>query len=73
MLSPTGLGQSMAQVGGCVGLAYYFPDKTALASGIAVSGAGFGSFVHPALAQLLIGEEGRFRQKCTSTNADVKV
>ncbi|GFS11393.1 monocarboxylate transporter 12 [Elysia marginata] len=30
-----GLGQSLSQVGGCVALAYYFPDKTALASGIA--------------------------------------
>ncbi|KAK3770330.1 hypothetical protein RRG08_029983 [Elysia crispata] len=55
-LTLAGLGQGLSHIGGCVGLAYYFPDKTALASGIAVSGGGAGNFVHPALTQLLIEE-----------------
>ncbi|GFN96689.1 monocarboxylate transporter [Plakobranchus ocellatus] len=53
-LSIVGLGQSMAQVGGSVGLAYYFPTKTVFASGIALSGNGLGSFLHPALLQVLL-------------------
>ncbi|KAK3763574.1 hypothetical protein RRG08_056998 [Elysia crispata] len=53
-LSIVGFGQSLAQVGGSVGLAYYFPSRTVFATGIALSGNGFGSFTHPALLQLLL-------------------
>ncbi|GFN97325.1 monocarboxylate transporter 12 [Plakobranchus ocellatus] len=55
-LTISGLGQSLAQVGGNMGLAFYFPTKTALASGIAITGCGLGNFVHPALFQLLVEE-----------------
>lgn len=53
-LSIVGFGQSLAQVGGSVGVAYYFPTRTVFASGIALSGNGFGSFIHPALLQVLL-------------------
>ena len=58
LLSPyfPGFGQSLAQVGSTVGLAYYFPTSTVFAAGIALSGNGFASFIHPALLQILLGK-----------------
>ncbi|GFR65270.1 monocarboxylate transporter 12 [Elysia marginata] len=70
-LSIVGFGQSLAQVGGSVGLAYYFPTRTVFASGIALSGNGFGSFIHPALLQVLLGLLLGVSSFCDSSFSDV--
>ncbi|XP_067670608.1 monocarboxylate transporter 12-B-like [Haliotis asinina] len=49
-----GLAQAFAQVGSLVVIGYYFPEDTALASGIAVCGTALGIFVHPPLIQMFI-------------------
>ena len=52
----TGFGMSMGYVTSLVTVAFYFEKKRALATGIAVSGSGFGTFAFAPLFEFLIQE-----------------
>ncbi|KAH3879322.1 monocarboxylate transporter 12-like [Dreissena polymorpha] len=54
----TGLGMSMGYVTSLVMVAFYFEDRRAMATGLAVCGSGIGTFVFAPLTEFLIGLYG---------------
>ena len=52
--STTGFGFGLIYLPAVVAVGYYFESKRALATGIAVCGSGFGTFVFPPLVNILI-------------------
>ncbi|KAK7469807.1 hypothetical protein BaRGS_00036184 [Batillaria attramentaria] len=52
-LTLVGVGRSLGMIGSVMILAYYFPDRTNIVTGVSLAGAGLGMFIHPPLFAFL--------------------
>ncbi|KAK7475246.1 hypothetical protein BaRGS_00033477 [Batillaria attramentaria] len=52
-LTLVGVGRSLGMIGSMMILAYYFPDRTNIVTGVSLAGAGLGMFIHPPLFAFL--------------------